>query len=76
MPIAIVSVLAVLVVAGTVSVLVLSTRLRREIVELLAGFDRAERRLAPLVATVRADRERLAARLQRLTDAGTEPDRR
>jgi hypothetical protein len=76
MSVAIVSVVAVLVVAGVAILLVLSTRLRREIVELLAVFDHAERRLTPLVATVRTDQERLAARLERLTDAGTEPDRR
>jgi hypothetical protein len=73
---AIISIIAVTVVLGAATILVLSARLRREIAALFRAFDRTERALVPLVATVRTDRERLAARLGRLTDAGTEPTRR
>jgi hypothetical protein len=74
--VAIVSVIVLLVVAGITTILVLSSRLRSEIADLLAVFDHTERRLTPLVATVRTDRERLAARLERLTEPGIDPDQR
>jgi hypothetical protein len=54
----------------------LSARLRREIAELFRSFDRAERTLVPLVATVQTDRDRLVARLAQLTEPGTDPTRR
>jgi len=73
---AIVSLIAVTAIAGAVMILVLSARLRREIADLLRSFDRAERALVPVVATVRADRDRLAARLARLTEPGDDPTRR
>jgi hypothetical protein len=72
----IVSLLAVLVTFGAVAILMLSTRLRREITALFRSFDRAERALVPLVATVRTDRDRLAARLERLTEPGSDPTQR
>ena len=53
-----------------------SSRLRHEIASLFRSFDRAERALVPLVATVQTDRDRLAARLARLTEPGTDPTRR
>jgi hypothetical protein len=73
---AIVSLIAVTAIVGAATILVLSARLRREIADLFRSFDRAERALVPLVATVRTDRDRLAARLARLTEAGDEPTRR
>lgn len=73
---AIVSLIAVIALAGAATILVLSARLRREIADLFRSFDRAERALVPLVATVRTDRDRLAARLARLTEPGDEPTRR
>ena len=73
---AIVSVIAVVTVAGAVALMLLSARLRREIGDLFRAFDRAERTLVPLVVTVRSDRDRLADRLARLTDPGAEPTRR
>ena len=73
---AIVSTIALIVALGVAGVLVLSARLRAEITQLFDAFTRAERELAPLVATVQTDRERLAARLARLTDPGAEPTRR
>ena len=73
---AIVSLIAVIALAGAASILVLSARLRREIADLFRSFDRAERALVPLVATVRTDRDRLAARSARLTEPGAEPTRR
>jgi hypothetical protein len=73
---AIVSLIAVTTAAGAAAVLVLSARLRQEIADLFRAFDRAERAMVPVVATVQTDRERLAARVARLTDPGTEPTRR
>ncbi|MGZ4796527.1 MAG: hypothetical protein ACXVJ7_10610 [Acidimicrobiia bacterium] len=66
--------LALIVVLGATGLLMLSSRLRSEIHLLLRSFDRAERTLVPLVVTVRTDRDRLAERLARLTDAGSETD--
>ena len=76
MPAAIVSVIAVLTVAGAVALILLSARLRREIADLFRAFDRADRVLVPLVVTVRSDRDRLADRLAQLTDPGAEPTHR
>ena len=73
---AIVSLVAVIATAGAAAILLLSARLRREIATLLRSFDRAERALAPLVATVQTDRDRLAARLTQLTEPGTHPTQR
>ena len=73
---AIVSLLAVIVAVGALAILMLSTRLRREITALFRSFDHAERVLVPLVATVQTDRDRLAARLARLTEPGTDPTQR
>lgn len=73
---AIVSVLAVLTTAGAAAILVLSARLRHETAALFRSFDRAERTLVPLVATVRTDRDRLAARLAQLTEPGNDPTQR
>ena len=73
---AIVSIIAVLVTVGAATIIALSARLRREIADLFRAFDRAERALVPLVATVRSDRERLADRLAHLTDPGVEPTER
>jgi hypothetical protein len=75
-PTAIVPIIVVLVAAGAASILVLSTRLRREIAELFRSFERAQREITPLVATVQADRDRLAAGLDRLTDPGPPTARR
>ena len=73
---AIVSIIAVIATAGAATILVLSARLRREIADLFRTFDRAERALVPLVVTVQTDRDRLAARLARLTEPGDDPTRR
>ena len=73
---AIVSIIAVIATAGAATILVLSSRLRREISDLFRSFDRAERALVPVVATVRTDRDRLAARLERLTEPGSDPTQR
>ena len=73
---AIVSIIAVIATAGAGAILVLSARLRGEIADLFRSFDRAERALAPAVATVRTDRDRLAARLAALTEPGNDPTRR
>jgi hypothetical protein len=73
---AIVSLIAVTAVAGAAVILVLSARLRREIADLFRSFDRAERALVPLVAIVRTDRDRLTARLARLTEPEDGPTRR
>ena len=73
---AIVSLIAVIAIVGAATILVLSSRLRREISDLFRSFDRAERALVPVVATVRTDRDRLAARLAQLTEPGDEPTRR
>ena len=73
---AIVSLVAVIATAGAAAILLLSARLRREIATLLRSFDRAERALVPLVATVQTDRDRLAARLAQLTEPGTHPTQR
>jgi hypothetical protein len=73
---AIVSLIAVTAVAGAAVILVLSARLRREIADLFRSFDRAERALVPVVAIVRTDRDRLTARLARLTEPEDGPTRR
>ncbi len=73
---AIVSVIAVVTVAGAVALVLLSARLRHEIADLFRAFDRTERTLVPLVVTVRSDRDRLADRLARRTDPGAGPTRR
>jgi hypothetical protein len=73
---AIVSTIAVIAALGATAIVLLSARLRSEIVELFEAFTRAERELAPRVATVQTDRERLAARVSQLTDPGGEPTRR
>jgi hypothetical protein len=73
---AIVSIIAVIATAGAAAILVLSARLRGEIADLFRSFDQAERALAPVVATVRTDRARLAARLAELTEPGNDPTRR
>lgn len=73
---AIVSIIAVIATAGAAAILVLSARLRGEIADLFRSFDRAERALAPVVATVRTDRDRLAARLAALTGPGNDPSHR
>ena len=73
---AIVSLLAVIATAGAVTILLLSARLRQEIANLFRAFDRAERALVPLVATVRTDRDRLEARLAQLTEPGADRARR
>jgi hypothetical protein len=73
---AIVSIIAVIATVGAAAILVLSARLRGEIADLFRSFDRAERALTPVVATVRTDRDRLAARLAELTEPGNDPTRR
>jgi hypothetical protein len=73
---AIVSIIAVIATVGAAAILVLSARLRGEIADLLRSFDRAERALTPVVATVRTDRDRLAARLAELAEPGNDPTRR
>ena len=67
-------IIAVLVPLGGVALLRVSARLRAEIDDLLGTFDRAQRAVTPLVVTVRTDRDRLAERLEHLTDLGTETD--
>lgn len=73
---AIASLLGGLVVVGAVSIMLLSSRLRREIADLFRAFDRAERELTPLVVTVRSERERLVQRLAELSEPGPDPTRR
>lgn len=73
---AIVSIIVVIATAGAAAILVLSARLRGEVADLFRSFERAERALTPVVATVQTDRERLAARLAQLTEPGNEPTRR
>jgi hypothetical protein len=73
---ALVSLIVVLLVAGATALVLLSGRLRREVADLLHAFDRVDRRVVPLVATVRSDRDRLAARLARLADSGDDTTRR
>jgi hypothetical protein len=73
---AIASLLGVIVLVGAATILVLSARLRTEISDLFRAFDRAERALSPLVATVQTDRERLARRLAELAEPGQDPTRR
>lgn len=68
---AIVAILAALAVGGTVSLIALSGRLRAEMDDLFRTFDRTQRTLVPLVATVRSDRDRLERRLARLTGPGS-----
>lgn len=63
-------IVAVLCVVGVTLLAITSARLRSEIQDLLRTFDRTERTLVPLVVTVRTDRERLAERLEHLTDPG------
>ena len=69
----IVVLLAVIVVSGAAALLVLSGKLRTEVDALLRSFDRTHRALVPVVVEVRSDRDRLAERLERLTD-GADPD--
>ena len=59
---------------GAVAVVALSARIRREIQLLVGAFDATERKLQPLVAAVRTDRERLSTRLACLSEAGSEVD--
>lgn len=61
---------------GVIVLVVISARLREEIQRLLRAFDRSERVLVPLVVEVRTDRDRLAERLERLSDSGPNPRRR
>lgn len=68
---AIVAILALLAVGGTVALIVLSARLRVEMDDLFRAFDRTQHTLVPLVATVRTDRDRLADRLTRLSEPGS-----
>jgi len=73
---ALVSLIVVLLLAGGTALVLLSGRLRREIADLLHAFDRVDRTVVPLVATVRSDRDRLAERLARLAEAGDDATRR
>ena len=73
---AIVTLLAVITVLGAAAIIVLSARLRDVMAQMFRAFDRAERNLVPVIATVRTDRDRLAERLERLTEAGIDPTRR
>jgi hypothetical protein len=57
---------------GAAIVIAVSARLRNEIGALMHTFDRAERALVPVVATVRTDRDRLEARLARFEADGSE----
>jgi hypothetical protein len=72
---------AVLCVVGVTRLAITSARLRSEIQDLLRSFDRTERTLVPLVVTVRTDRDRLAERLEHLSDParpstfGSHPER-
>lgn len=68
---AIVAIIALLAVGGTVALIVLSGRLRGEMDDLFRTFDRTQRTLIPLVVTVRTDRDRLAARLAQLSEPGS-----
>jgi hypothetical protein len=74
----IVTIIALVAVGGTLTLIVLSGRLRAEMDDLVRSFDHAQRALLPLVAIVRADRDRLADRLSRISEPGSgEPgDRR
>ena len=64
-------VLAAALCAVCVTLLVVtSARLRAEIQALFHAFDHTERTVVPLVALVRTDRDRLAERLEQLTDPG------
>ena len=65
-----------LAITGATLLVVISAKLRDEIQRLFRAFDRSERALVPLVIEVRTNRDRLAERLERLTDAGTDPHRR
>lgn len=66
---AIVAIIALLAVGGTIALVALSGRLRAEMDELFRAFDRTQRTVTPLVATVRTDRDRLRERLARLSEA-------
>ena len=55
---------------GVTLLVITSARLRTEIQSLFGAFDRTERLVVPLVATVQAERDRLAARLEQLCDPG------
>ena len=68
------TILALILVAGVATLAVVSIRLRSEIGQLIHGFDRAHRRLVPLAAEVRTDRDRLAERLEQLADPGPRDD--
>lgn len=69
---AIVAIIALLAIGGTFALIVLSARLRGEMDDLFGAFDRTQRTLVPLVATVRTDRDRLQERLARLSEPGSE----
>lgn len=69
---AIVAIIALLAVGGTIALIVLSGRLRGEMDDLFGAFDRTQRTLVPIVATVRSDRDRLRERLARLSEPGSE----
>lgn len=66
--------IAFLVVLGAISIIIVSRRLRAEVGLLVASFDRTERLLVPLVATIRSDSDRLAERLASLTEPRTGVD--
>ncbi|MBK5288186.1 MAG: hypothetical protein JJE46_06940 [Acidimicrobiia bacterium] len=65
-----------LAIIGVTLLFVVSAKLRAEIQQLFRAFDRSERALVPLVIEVRTDRDRLAERLERLSDTGSDPSRR
>ena len=58
----IVGIIAILLIGGGVALFMASTRVRAEIDALRASFDRSQRSLVPLVATLATDRDRLSAR--------------
>lgn len=66
-------IVAVLCVCGVTLLAITSARLRAEIQDLLRTFDRTQRTLVPLLVTVRTDRDRLAERLEHLSDPGRPP---
>ncbi len=65
---AIVAIIALLALGGTIALIAVSARLRGEMDDLFRAFDRTQRTLTPLVATVRTDRDRLQERLARLSE--------
>lgn len=56
---------------GVALLVITSARLRSEIQSLFSAFERTERTVVPLVASVRTERDRLAARLEALSDPGS-----